>query len=185
MKVTDQNDLPDVVASLRSMAEHEVEIGIFGDQAEQPVGDSKITMRDLAVILHEGCDIRVTPKMRAYLHHMGLHLSPKTKFIHIPPRPFVDPILTEIEAAGVAALQAGIDQIVANPGANLTQETWTRVGLTVVGMIRKSMIDLNQPANHPFTIQQKGSSNPLVDHGHLQRAIVHEVRHKGLSAVTR
>ncbi len=184
MKVTDTNSLPKIVASLRSMAEHEVEIGIFGDRAEQPVGDSKITMRDLAVILHEGCDIRVTPKMRAYLHYMGLHLSPDTTHIHIPPRPFVDPILEDIEIAGVRIIQAGIDQAIANPGMNLTQETWHRVGQTVIGMMRKSMIDLREPANHPFTIQQKKSTNPLVDHGHLQRSVVEEVRHKGVAAVS-
>ncbi len=183
MKVTDQNDLPKIVASLRDMAEHEVEIGIFGDEAEQPVGDSSITMRDLAVILHEGCEIRVTPKMRAYLHSMGLHLRADTKAIHIRPRPYLDPILDDIEAAGHRILQAGIDQAIANPGVILSQETWHRVGETVIGMIRKSMIDLREPANHPFTIKMKGSTNPLVDHGHLQRAVVEEVRRKGLLAV--
>jgi len=184
VKVTDENDLPKIVASLRDLAEHEVEIGVFGDEAEQPVGDSQITMRDLAVILHEGCRIRVTSKMRAYLHSMGLHLRADTEFIHIPPRPFLDPILEDIEAAGQRILQAAIDQAIANPGTDLTQQTWHRVGETIVGMMRKSMVDLREPANHPFTIQQKGSSNPLVDHGHLQRAVVEEVRHKGLTAVT-
>jgi len=183
VKVTDENDLPKIIASLRDMADHEVEIGIFGDEAEGPVGDSQITMRDLAVILHEGCDIPVTPKMRAYLHSLGLHLSADTEHIHIPPRPFVDPILPDIEAIGERVLQAAIDQAIANPGVSLTLETWHRVGRMVIDAMRRSMVDLRDPANHPFTIQQKGSTNPLVDHGHLQRAIVEETRRKGVGAV--
>ena len=42
--------------------------------------------------IHEfGGKITVTPKMRAYLHSMGLHLRKDTGFITIPARPYVKP----------------------------------------------------------------------------------------------
>jgi len=42
----------------------------------------------------EGGDllIEVTPKMRAWLHHQGLHLKKDTKYIRIPRRPTFEPV---------------------------------------------------------------------------------------------
>ncbi len=36
--------------------------------------------------------IKVTPKMRAYLHSQGLHLKSDTQFIRIPRRPTFEPV---------------------------------------------------------------------------------------------
>ena len=46
-----------------------------------------LPLEKLARILEYGARIRVTPKMRAYLHWRGLHLKAETKFIIIPSRP--------------------------------------------------------------------------------------------------
>lgn len=48
---------------------------------------SKLTLFQLHRIHEEGALIRVTEKMRAFLHFIGLHLSPNTRIIRIPPRP--------------------------------------------------------------------------------------------------
>jgi hypothetical protein len=42
-----------------------------------------------------GATIKVTPRMRAFLHAKGLHLKPSTKAIVIPPRPYVRPAWDE------------------------------------------------------------------------------------------
>lgn len=47
---------------------------------------------NLAEIHEHGCVIRVTPKMRAYLHAQGLHLRKDTQYIRIPPRPTFVPV---------------------------------------------------------------------------------------------
>jgi len=47
---------------------------------------------NLAEIHERGCIIKVTPKMRAYLHSQGLHLKPSTQYIRIPPRPTFGPV---------------------------------------------------------------------------------------------
>ena len=36
-----------------------------------------------------GGKIKVTPKMRAFLHHKGIHLRKNTQFINIPARPYL------------------------------------------------------------------------------------------------
>lgn len=48
---------------------------------------------NIAAVHEFGCTIRVTPKMRAYLHHEDVHLRADTQYIHIPPRPFLRPVL--------------------------------------------------------------------------------------------
>lgn len=40
-----------------------------------------------------GCVIQVTPRMRRYLHVIGIHLRADTTEIHLPPRPFMAPAL--------------------------------------------------------------------------------------------
>ena len=47
---------------------------------------------NIAAVHEFGCTIPVTPKMRAYLHHQGIHLKASTQYIHIPARPFLRPI---------------------------------------------------------------------------------------------
>lgn len=44
---------------------------------------------DIADVHERGRTIKVTPKMRAYLHSQGLHLKPTTQYIHIPARPYI------------------------------------------------------------------------------------------------
>ena len=48
---------------------------------------------NIAAVHEFGCTICVTPKMRAYLHYQGVHLKASTRYIHIPARPFLRPVL--------------------------------------------------------------------------------------------
>jgi hypothetical protein len=48
----------------------------------------------------EGTRIKVTPKMRAYLHARGFHLKPDTTELFIPGRPFIKPALRDFKAKG-------------------------------------------------------------------------------------
>ena len=178
-KVVDENELPKIISSLQGLSGYETEIGIFGSEAEETtVGTSSISMLDLAVILHEGCQIRVTPKMRNYLAFKGLHLKKDTKFINIPARPFIDPATEKAETSVMELLERAISGAIDRqqlPGGS-GSAVWNRVGLVVTRMIQNEMVALRDPPNHPFTIAMKGSDNPLIDHGHLLRSVIHEVR---------
>jgi hypothetical protein len=48
---------------------------------------SGLTLKQLSAIHEEGALIAVTPKMRAFLHYIGIHLKKDTTIIRIPPRP--------------------------------------------------------------------------------------------------
>ncbi len=49
--------------------------------------ESKLQLRQLLEIHENGALIRVTEKMRSFLHYIGIHLKRDTKIIRIPPRP--------------------------------------------------------------------------------------------------
>lgn len=52
--------------------------------------ESDLPLNVLLAIHEHGAIIRVTPRMRAFLHYIGIHLSKNTAYIRIPPRPVVD-----------------------------------------------------------------------------------------------
>ena len=67
--------------------------------------------------VHEfGAMIKVTAKMRGFLHSIGIHLKASTSQLHIPPRPFARPALhsamkkypAKFRRIGLANTQAGI-----------------------------------------------------------------------------
>ena len=107
--------------------------------------------------------------MRAYLHANGLHLSPNTKVIKIPERSFLrtghdenaDRIIKQTERAlcQVSAGKMSIDDML------------DLYGQQMATAIKKYMRDLQNPPNHPYTVEQKGSSNPLIDTGNLLGSI--------------
>lgn len=158
-KYTTKTDkLPQLVKNLKSLRGRSVEIGALQ-------GDSKW----LAAIHEYGCDIPVTPKMRAFLATQGLHLKATTTHIHIPERSFIraghdenaDRIMKQTERAICAVLD----------GAMSVDDLLDLCGQQFATAIKLYMRDLRDPANHPFTVEQKGSSNPLIDTGGLLESI--------------
>lgn len=64
-------------------------VGVFRRTKYKSEAGVAGTIANVAEIVHKGRDIRVTPRMRAYFHRLGLHLKPTTRVLHIPPRPFL------------------------------------------------------------------------------------------------
>lgn len=63
-------------------------MAIVGPTREAPYGK-----------IHEyGGRIKVTPKMRKYLHSVGIHMRKSTMQITLPPRPFMRPALMNAQA---------------------------------------------------------------------------------------
>ena len=52
---------------------------------------------------------------------------------------------------------------------------WERLGALIVADIQEQITDISSPPNAPSTIQQKGSSNPLIDTGGLRQRITYRV----------
>lgn len=119
----------------------------------------------LAAIHEYGLDIEVTPAMRAYLHSQGLHLKKSTTHIHIPERSFLrtgyDQNIDGVLKKGRALLKDVL------AGKMSVAACHKAVGLELSSKISDYAIELSSPENHPFTKNQKGSSNPLVDTGDM------------------
>ena len=90
---------------------------------------------------------------------------------HIPPRPFMQ------EGAAAAEDDARALLATVNPQTlEVTPQIANRLGAVVAGHIQDSIVELREPPNAPSTIETKGSSNPLVDTGHMSRSVSWETQ---------
>lgn len=147
-------DFDDMIQRLKVVDGTAVEVGVLK-------GEHKW----LAAIHEYGLDIEVTPAMRAYLHSQGLHLKDTTTHIHIPERSF---LRTGYDKNRDAVMEKAL-LLLADVAAGKTSERglYQAVGMMLASKIKDYARDLASPPNHPFTIDRKGSSNPLADTGDM------------------
>lgn len=53
---------------------------------------------------------------------------------------------------------------------------YNKLGLKGQGDVQNAIVGLKSPANNPSTIKQKGSSNPLMDSGHMRQSATFQVK---------
>lgn len=159
---TKKNLLPTMEAAVKSLNGRKVTVGISGaDNAY------------LAMIHEYGCKIQVTDKMRAYLHQHGLHLKDNTTVITIPERSFLRNGYDENRAQVLSSARTALDAVMV--GEMEPEKYLEMIGLLLSSAIKDYAVSLNTPPNHPYTVAQKGSSNPLVDTGDMIESITYEV----------
>lgn len=159
---TKTNKLPKISKSIEALGSRSIEVGaIQGEHAW------------LAAIHEYGCNITVTPKMRAFLHGQGLHLKDTTTVIKIPERSF---LRSSHDANGETVLKRCERALgLVTSGRMSVEQYMDMVGRDYVSMIKDYIIELDSPPNHPFTVEQKGSDNPLVSTGGLVESISYRV----------
>ena len=158
---TGKDDFPDMRKTVKTLNNTKIQCGVLGEQAW------------LAAIHEYGCKIKVTPKMRAYLHSQGLHLKKTTEYVVIPERSFlrngydenIDGIIKKTDKLVPLVLEGKIPE----------QKFFKLIGELLRSAIQDYAVDLKDPANHPFTVEKKGSANPLIDSGDMVGAIDYEV----------
>lgn len=165
MRVHDESRVPEFLKMLQDLMNTHIEVGIFGED------DSKILM--IANVNEFGMNIKVTPKMRGYLHSIGLHLSKDTREIKIPERSFIrsgyDLNKNKVMDKGEYLLNQVLN-------LELPVDTFFNViGEYIVGLIQDHLTSIKDPPNHPVTIANKRSSNPLIDSGRLRDSITYKV----------
>lgn len=146
---TIRNDIPKITKELEVVKGKAVEVGVFNGEHAW-----------LAAIHEYGLDIEVTPEMRAYLRSKGLNLKKTTTHIHIPERSFLRSGYDQNRDKVAKNASVLLGEVAA--GTMSATTLCEGVGLELSSKIRDYAVDLQSPANHPFTIEQKGSSNPLV-----------------------
>lgn len=153
--------LPELKAKSETISNHKVSVGALqGSNAW------------LAGIHEYGCTIKVTPKMRAFLHYNGLHLSPNTTVIKIPERSFLRSGHDENAERVLNQTERAIGQVLG--GKMSVDDMLDLYGQQMSTAIKQYIKKLSSPPNHPYTVEQKGSSNPLVDTGQLIESITWE-----------
>ncbi len=158
-----KNNFPAMEKSIKSLNGKRVVVGCLqGDNAW------------LASIHEYGCIIPVTEKMRKYLAAQGLYLKSTTKVITIPERSF----LRSGHDAEINGVMNKADKLVGSviDGKLSEEQLLTIIGQTLSSKIKSFARNLSNPANSSFTIEQKGSSNPLVDTGQMINSISYEVK---------
>lgn len=159
---TVKDDLPKMSKAVKGLNGVKINVGVLeGENAW------------LAAIHEYGCKIPVTPKMRAYLHRQGLHLKKTTTVITIPERSFLRSGFDAHNKEVLKKVEATMPDVLI--GTMTVEKYCEIIGLLLASKIKEYARDLRSPANHPFTIAQKGSSNPLVDTGSMIGGITYEV----------
>lgn len=89
---------------------------------------------------------------------------------NIPERPFMIP-------AGNKAANKTINITVQSIASGLDeQQALSKAGELFVGFIQKEITNLKEPPNSPYTIEKKGSSNPLIDSGLMRSKVEWKLR---------
>lgn len=160
---TTKNDFPKMEKTAKLLSNRNINVGHL-DGGEQAW---------LAAIHEYGCTIKVTDKMRAWLHRNGLHLKKSTTTITIPERSFLragfdanhEKVIKLNEAALGDCLESGdVDTFLESVGQMLRDK------------IVDYAVDLKTPPKHPFSLQRNpGKTNPLIITGDMVNALTYEV----------
>ncbi|TRW26228.1 hypothetical protein FL857_05950 [Criibacterium bergeronii] len=161
----DVNNVPKLLETIEKLKNQKIQVGILSK------ADGKMLM--IATVHEFGCTIEVTDKMRAYLNSQGLHLKKDTKVINIPQRSFIRAGFDENEQNIISRMQALIEKVIFDELD--INDFYEFIGNYCVGKLQEFLVNLDNPSLSSYTIEKKGSSNPLIDTGHLKDTITFEI----------
>jgi len=158
-----KDDFPSLERTLKMLSGKKVNVGHL-DGGEQAW---------LAGIHEYGCKIRVTPKMRAWLHANGLHLKDSTTEITIPERSFLRSGFDQYHEEVIDKNRAAFKKCLDNGDVDTFLES---VGQMLRDKIVDYAVDLKDPPKHPFSLEMNpGKSNPLVVTGEMVNALTFRI----------
>ena len=165
VNIEDKNFTSRLVKELNAIKGKRIIVGIFGEEGTD--------ILIIASVNEFGTTITVTPKMRAFLHGQGLHLRNSTTSINIPERSYIRSGYDNRKDSIIAFAQ---NRLIELYNFRITAEQYLNgLGEYITGQIRDYMTSLTTPPNHPYTIQKKKSSNPLIDTGRLRQSITYKI----------
>ncbi len=104
---------------------YSIKVGILQPQGSKKVEGTDLNMADLGAVHEFGATIKVTDKMRNYLHSQGLHLRKDTANVIIPARSFLrKPILG---AKGRKEIENAIENNIPEYAKDLEENTVTKI----------------------------------------------------------
>lgn len=167
VRIRDRNRIPEALANIDRINGRSVKIGYIsgGEYA-----GGTLTNKGKARVHEYGVDIPVTDKMRNFwVAKFGVGLKASTTHIRIPERSFLRNGSEQATPAIMAKAKELVPlAILGNVDVELLYEA---LGLEMRTEIQKYARALQSPPNAPLTVQQKGSSNPLVETGAMLQAM--------------
>lgn len=185
---------PEVKEVLQKLGQMDVLVGVPEEKSSRPEGaiggnyaNSKITNSELIYIHTHGIRQRsmiaeMQPNVNAlgynaaFQMYLQAHGSPLWQS---PPRPIIEPAIEKKENKRILGEELGKAAQKALEGdAQSAQAQLEITGMTAQNIVRGWWDDPenNWPANTEETIENKGSSKPLVDTGELRKSITYIVR---------
>jgi hypothetical protein len=150
MPVKDINHLPQFEKMLKELVSKKIYVGVFKeDDAEL----SKI------LSVHEyGATIPVSDSMRRYMAAVGFPLKKSTTVLRIPERA---PLRKSMEHT--EEIENIIQTAVSKAAENYdSKKAMNYIGRSMVRLVQKVINSNLEPALHPMTIREKGSSVSLI-----------------------
>lgn len=159
--------------TINKMKGVKLKVGLFGNG-----GTPEGNLAYRGIIQEAGARIVVTDKMRKFLHIIGIHLKPTTKYIIIPKRPFTAGCFDNNKQNIFGLIERWYGDLV--DGKLNLKQFLDKIGVMHVSQIQKSIRNGGWSANHPATINEKGSSRPLIDKGEMIQGVKYKIEWKGL-----
>lgn len=127
----------------------------------------------LAGIHEYGCIIPVTPKMRAYLHRIGVHLKKSTTKIVIPERSFLRAGYDQNLDAITRKASRLLGDVM---GGTMSEEDFFEIfGTEFREAIKEYAIELSDPPKQDWPTRDPAKNNPLAMSGDMIGGIEYEV----------
>ena len=150
-----------MIAEIKDLNGKKIKVGVTGEQAW------------LAGIHEYGCRITITPKMRNWLRANGLPVRASTSHITIPERSFLRGGFDNCHEEVAKKITMVVPLVIG--GQMSKDQCYDLVGTLFRDRVKDYAVDLRDPPNHPFTIERKNSSNPLVASSDMINSIDYEV----------
>ena len=87
----------------------------------------------------------------------------------IPARPWLIPGVESATPDVIDTIASGIEKGLP------TDQIMEQVGAIAAGATQQYITDLRDPPNAPYTIEKKGSDNPLIDTGSMRSSVTYKV----------
>lgn len=170
-----------------------IRVGVIGSKAYEKQPHSDLTMGQLAAIHEYGATINVTPKMRNYLHKIGIHLKPTTYSIVIPARSFLRATLLSEKGRDILLDYANLSEqtelnkeralIKMEDNPQFMEKFVNALALKAVELVQEAFYVGGYPTQWPpisevtkANRQGNADSPPLTDTGQLRNSISFEVK---------
>lgn len=162
-----ENYIPALLAELKYLMTHFVEIGIFSDSTR----DDNTPMLVIAYVHEFGAQI---PKRSSGKENtQATKTTASNSYIVIPERSYLragfDANIYDI----TQEFEYLISQVLTLKISGST--ALNLIGASVTTKIQEYLVNLKEPPLKPATIKAKGSSNPLVDTGQLMNSITWKI----------